>query len=122
MRSKPSSTAEPITLDTPIERLNSTSRPSAHMQSLQEAGLRTVDDLLWALPLRTIPMPRPGRFREAREGQLFLGSGSIIHREIRPAFGRRTKGRFLLHNAYIVVKELDGDATMPLRFFNIYPQ
>ncbi|MFN9116214.1 MAG: DEAD/DEAH box helicase, partial [Bacteroidota bacterium] len=46
----------------------------------------------------------------------------VIHREVKPAFGRRTKGRFLLHNGYVVVKELDGDATLPLRFFNLYPQ
>jgi ATP-dependent DNA helicase RecG len=89
---------------------------------LISAGLKSIEDLLWVLPLRAIPMPKPKGFKEARVGQLFLGSGRIIHREIKPAFGRRTKGRFLLHNGYMVVQELNGEATLPLRFFNLYPQ
>ncbi len=97
-------------------------KPPAHLESLSEGGVTTLGDLMWVLPLRTLPMPRPRPFSEARLNELFLGKGKVIHREVRPAFGRRTKGRFLLHNAYVVVKELDGDATMSLRFFNLYPQ
>ncbi|MBY0516155.1 MAG: ATP-dependent DNA helicase RecG [Bacteriovoracaceae bacterium] len=67
-------------------------------------------------------MPNLKPFREAKESELFLGTGKIIHREIRPAFGRKTKGRFLLYTGFIVVKELNGDSTIPLRFFNLYPQ
>lgn len=121
MRSKPSLTAD-FEGSTPLLALAKTKAPSAHLQSLMDAGISTLADLLWVLPLRTIPMPRPKPFKEAREGELFLGCGRVIHREVKPAFGRRTKGRFLLHNAFVVVKEIEGDATLPLRFFNLYPQ
>lgn len=119
MRSSPSITFRP---DSPLGLLSKGKKPAAHIDALVDAGVRTIEDLLWIFPLRALPMPRVRPFREAREGELFLGRGKIIHREIKPAFGRRTKGRFLLYNGFLVVKELDGDATLSLRFFNIYPQ
>ncbi len=119
MRSSPSST---VSLDAPLSALSRSKAPSAHVAALMDAGVRTVQDLLWALPLRAIPTPRLRPFREAREGEMFLGQGRVIHCELRPAFGRRTKGRLLLYTGHLVVKELSGDGTLSLRFFNIYPQ
>ncbi len=122
MRSKPSTTSELSGDSSLLALAGSKKAPAAHLTSLHDAGLHTLNDLLWLLPLRTLPMPKVKPFREAREGELFLGCGRVIHREVKPAYGRRTKGRFLLHNGFVVVKELDGDATLPLRFFNLYPQ
>lgn len=122
MRSKPSNTAS-LSGESPLLAVAAGKKtPSAHLESLVAAGVKTLDDLMWLLPLRTLPMPKPRPFREAREGELFLGCGKVIHREVKPAYGRRTKGRFLLSNGFVVVKELDGEATLPLRFFNLYPQ
>lgn len=119
MRSNPSSI---VNSDSSLLVLSSGKKPSAHLESLYSAGVQRLEDLLWLLPLRTLPMPKVRPFREAREGELFLGCGKVIHREVKPAYGRRTKGRFLLHNGYVIVKELNGEATLPLRFFNLYPQ
>lgn len=122
MRSKPSNTVS-LRGDTPLLELAAGKKtPSAHLEALEAAGVKTLDDLMWLLPLRTLPMPKPRPFREAREGELFLGCGRVIHKEVKPAYGRRTKGRFLLHNGFVVLKELDGEGTLPLRFFNLYPQ
>lgn len=122
MRSKPSNTARLEGESSLLALAAGKKTPSPHLEALFAAGLKTVSDLMWLLPLRAIPMPKPRPFREAREGELFLGCGKVIHREVKPAYGRRTKGRFLLHNGFVVVKELDGDGTLPLRFFNLYPQ
>jgi ATP-dependent DNA helicase RecG len=96
-------------------------RAGAHLEGLEAAGVRTFEDLAWLLPLRAVPLPRVRPFRDIRPGDLFLGQGKVLHREIKPAFGRRTKGRFLLHNAYFVVQEESGSSTCALRFFNLYP-
>lgn len=120
MRSNPSNT-DSLGLHSPLESLALSKKPSAHLLALQSAGMRSLEDLLWALPLRALPLPPVAPFYQLRLGELFLGQGRIIHREIRPAFGRRTKGKFLLYNAYLVVQELSGMGTMSLRWFNVYP-
>ncbi len=86
-----------------------------------EAGLKTLEDLLWILPLRIHKMPPPQPFREAQLNYFFKGSGKIIHVEIKPAFGRRGKGNILLYNGFIVVKDDLSSETMSLRWFNLYP-
>lgn len=118
MRSSPSNTSS-LKPEAPLTAL--VAKPSAYIDSLMEAGLQTVEDLLWMLPLRAIPLPKLRPFRDMHIGEMFLGQGKILHREIKPAFGRRTKGRFLLYNAYFVVQETEGTGTIALRFFNMYP-
>ena len=120
MRSNPSSTNK-FTLSSPLEALAMGKKPSVHLLTLQGAGMRTLEELLWALPLRALPLPQVRPFNQLRLNELFLGQGRIIHKEIRPAFGRRTKGRFLLFNAYLIVQELEGNGTIALRWFNVYP-
>lgn len=120
MRSNPSSISK-FNQSSSITELSSSKKPSAHIESLQGAGLKTINDLLWVLPLRAIPMPKISPYSQLRLNEIFLGQGKIIHKEIRPAFGRRTKGKFLLYNAYLVVQELEGNQTIALRWFNVYP-
>lgn len=116
MRSKPSHT-----VNTDLLELAKTKSIPAHLQSLRGAGLETLGDLLWALPLRLSPMPKQKAFADAAYGEMFLGKGKIIHREIKPAFGRRSRTKFLLHNGFIIVKDLSSEQTLTLRFFNIWP-
>ncbi len=118
MRSKPSTT---VNSDTSLLDLAKTKAIPAHLQSLQSAGIKTLADLLWALPLRLSPMPKLKPFSQASYGEMFLGQGKIIHREIRPAFGRRSRTNFLLYNGYVIVKDLSADHTLTLRFFNLWP-
>lgn len=120
MRSNPSTTSS-LQQETSLLELAAGKRPSAHLETLHQAGVRTLEDLLWLMPLRSVPLPRLKPYAQLRQGEMFLGQGRVIHREIRPAFGRRTKGKFLLYTAYLVVQELEGHQTMALRWFNIYP-
>lgn len=120
MRSNPSNTNS-LSSSSKLEDLALGKKPPANLLALQSAGVQTLEDLLWVLPLRALPLPKLRPFHELILNELFLGQGRIIHREIRPAFGRRTKGRFLLYNAYLVVQELNGNGTLAMRWFNVYP-
>src|SRR5690606_2511675 len=53
--------------------------------------------------------------------QFIKGSGKVLHVDIRPAFGRRGKGKILLYNGTLVVKDDLSPETMSLRWFNLYP-
>jgi ATP-dependent DNA helicase RecG len=119
MRSKQSST---VNCDSSLLSLAKTKALPAHLQSLHSSGIQTVGDLIWILPLRLHPMPTLRPFSYAKLGEVFLGAGRIIHRELKPAFGRRSKTKFLLYNAYIVVQDIHSEITLALRFFNLWPQ
>lgn len=119
MRSKTLSTE--LTWDSPLLALGNPKKPSPTLEKLSEAGLETLADLLWILPLRMSKMPTFAPFREAELNQFFKGSGKVIHVEIRPAFGRRGKGNILLYNGFVVLKDSLSSETLTLRWFNLYP-
>lgn len=120
MKSRPSSTVE-LNWASPLLALNSTKKPSPTLTKLSEAGIHSLRDLLWILPLRISRMPEERPFREAQLNQFFKGSGKVIHVDIKPAFGRRGKGNILLYNGYVVVKDNQSSETLSLRWFNLYP-
>lgn len=120
MKSSPSSTAE-INWLSPLLTLARGKKPSPTLEKVVEAGIETLSDLLWILPLRIHKAPSPAPFREALLNQYFRGSGKVIHVEVRPAFGRRGKGNILLHNGYVVLKDDLSSETLSLRWFNLYP-
>lgn len=120
MKSKTSSTVN-ITWDSPLSILGNNKKPSPTISKLEDAGIKTLKDLLWILPLRIHKMPQLSPFRDALLNQYFKGSGKVIHVDIKPAFGRRTKGKFLLYNGYVVVKDDKSNETLSLRWFNMYP-
>jgi ATP-dependent DNA helicase RecG len=120
MKSKTSSTLSPD-WHSPLEILTAGKKPSPTIEKLTEAGLKTILDLLWILPLRIYKMPSFKAFREAEMNQFFKGSGKIIHCEIKPAFGRRGKGNILLFNGYVVLKDDLSQESLSLRWFNLYP-
>jgi ATP-dependent DNA helicase RecG len=120
MKSKTSSTTN-LDWHSPLEALTSGKKPSPTIEKLSEAGLRTLQELLWILPLRIHKMPSLQPFREALMNQFFKGSGKVIHVEIKPAFGRRGKGNILLYNGYVILKDDLSQETLSLRWFNLYP-
>lgn len=120
MKSKTSNTAE-LNWNSSVEALALHKKPSPTLIKLSEAGIKTLHDLLWILPLRIHKMPELSPFREAILDHYFKGSGKVIHAELKPAFGRRMKGRFLLYNGYLVIKDDRSNESMGLRWFNLYP-
>lgn len=120
MKSSLSNTIE-LNWDSPIGSLAKGKKPSPSLEKLAEAGIRTLRDLLWILPLRIHKAPAPQPFREAIINHFFRGSGKVIHVEIRPAFGRRGKGNILLYNGYVILKDDLSGETISLRWFNMYP-
>jgi ATP-dependent DNA helicase RecG len=120
MRSKTSSTVD-LSWYSPLEELTSGKKPSPTITKLTDAGLKTLQDLLWILPLRIHKMPSFESFRQAILNQYFKGSGKIIHTEIKPAFGRRGKGNILLYNGHVILKDDLSHETLSLRWFNLYP-
>ena len=120
MKSKISSTVE-ISWHSALDVLTSGKKPSPTIEKLIEAGITTLKDLLWLLPLRIHKMPSFLPFREANLNQFFKGSGKVIHTEIKPAFGRRGKGNILLYNGFVVLKDDLSQETLSLRWFNLYP-
>jgi ATP-dependent DNA helicase RecG len=107
--------------DSPLDVLSVNRKPSPTVSKLIDAGIQSLSDLLWILPLRIHPTPLPKPFREAQLNQYFTGSGKVIHAEVKPAFGRRGKGNILLFTGYVVVKDDLSSETLSLRWFNLYP-
>lgn len=120
MRSKTSSTSE-LGWESPLSALTSGKKPSPTAEKLLEAGIKSLRDLLWILPLRIHKMPPVQPFLEAQLDQFIKGSGKVLHVDIKPAFGRRGKGNILLYNGYVVVKDDLSNDTLSLRWFNLYP-
>ena len=120
MRSKTSNTSN-LNWDSSLEYFQSGKKISPTLEKIISAGIHTFHDLLWILPLRIHRTPKNQSFTFAQIGELFRGKGKIIHCQITPAFGRRFKGKFLLYNGNIIVKDDQGPETMSLRWFNLYP-
>lgn len=119
MKSSLSNTSS-LNWNSPIEFLTKSRKPTATTEKLQEAGINSLLDLLWILPLRIHKTPDLQPFREANLNEYFRGQGKVIHVEIRPAFGRR-KSKFLLYNGYVIVKDDHSQENIMLRWFNLYP-
>ncbi len=120
MKSRTLNTAE-LQWSSSLELLSKGKRPSPTFEKLKEAGILSLKDLLWIIPLRIHTTPSLQAFRNAELNKFFRGSGKVIHVEIRPAFGRKGKGNILLYNGYVVLKDDQSHETMSLRWFNLYP-
>ncbi|HLT23409.1 MAG TPA: ATP-dependent DNA helicase RecG [Bacteriovoracaceae bacterium] len=66
-------------------------------------------------------MPEVRSFNHAQIDEYFKGAGKVVHVDIKPAFGRKFKSKFLLYNGYIVVQDDKSLETITLRWFNLYP-
>jgi ATP-dependent DNA helicase RecG len=90
------------------------------IEKLLQAGIRTVEDLLWILPLSVLEMPKLNSFKNATLSQLFLGRGKILHIDSKPgkSFG---KGKIRLLNITATVQDIYSSQTISLKWFNAYP-
>lgn len=120
MKSKISNTPD-INWNSSLLELAGGKKASPTLSKIFDAGVSTLHDLLWLLPLRIHKMPELRPFSEAQLNQYFKGSGKVIHVDIKPAFGRRGKGNILLYNGYVVLKDNLSHETLSLRWFNLYP-
>lgn len=120
MKSRTSSISD-IQWTSPLDSLVTSKKPSPTLEKIKDAGLTTLSDLLWILPLRISRMPQLQPFREAKLDHYFLGEGKVIHVEIKMAFGRRGKGNIMLYNGFVIVKDMNSHETLTLRWFNLYP-
>jgi len=119
MKSRTSST-DKIDWNSPLEKIGPKKTPLT-LQKLIDAGIDTIDKLIWILPLRVFPYPQKSDFSKSKINEYFRGSGKIIHVDIKPAYGRRGKGKILLYNGYLIVKDHLSSETLALRWFNLYP-
>lgn len=99
----------------------SPSKPSQNILKLHKAGVTTILDLLWLLPLRVIKEPESLPFTNLIPDELFKGEGQIINIKMTPAFGRRGKKSIQLFNASVVIKDLHSSTYLTLKWFNCYP-
>jgi ATP-dependent DNA helicase RecG len=120
MKSRKLNTSE-LSWQSALSELHFGKKPSPTITKLCGAGILTLYDLLWLLPLRIFKMPNIQSFSRVQLNHFLKGSGKVLHVEIKPAFGRRGKGNILLYNAYIVVKDDLSSETIGLRWFNLYP-
>lgn len=119
MRSSLSSTSESLNWSSPVHRLFRGNK-SKIADQLYSAGLTTLEDLLWILPLRVSVVPPIQSFLQMKEGDYFRGVGKIVSHQTRPNFKARGKGRALLQNIMVVIKDLHSDQVLNLRWFNAY--
>lgn len=90
-------------------------------QNLIDAGITSIEELLWILPLRIYPTPKIQSFESATEGQFFRGSGRVVSRSFRPAFRARGKRGIQLFVANLVLKDDLSSNFLTLTWFNAYP-
>ncbi|MFA5584176.1 MAG: hypothetical protein WDA09_08170, partial [Bacteriovoracaceae bacterium] len=70
MRSKTSVT---LNWDSSILELNKGKKPSPTLTKLYEAGITSLYDLIWVLPLRIFRMPETTSFNHAQIDEYFKG-------------------------------------------------
>ena len=107
-----------ITLQTGIEHLSKTAKPAKYTQSLKDANVLTVENLLWVYPksIKTIPPIAP--FTQAKEDHIFHGVGEILSIKRIPL--RNNRKKFLM-NLHVEVKDILSHKKIKLFWFNSYP-
>lgn len=120
MKSKTSDTAN-LSWDSSIHLLAKSKKPTKFIENLTQVGVLNLKDLLNIHPLRIFKTPQLSNFNKISIDDYLRGQGTILHKDIKPAFGRKTKGRFLLYNGYMVLQDNFSPETLILRWFNLYP-
>ncbi|MFZ4713076.1 MAG: ATP-dependent DNA helicase RecG [Bacteriovoracaceae bacterium] len=116
---KTSSTSK-LSLNSPIDLLIKSKSPSINTKKLIEAGARTIQELIQIFPLRIIKIPEMEDFSHASIGSLFHGQGRVASMNARPAFWAKGKGRAMLYNITLVVKDPITGQMIYLSWFNCY--
>lgn len=90
------------------------------IEKLNDVGVITLFDLLWIFPLRVIELPPLRPFNQIEHDKIFIGRGKILNIQARPNFRARGKGRALLYNVSVYVKDIHSENIVTLRWFNCY--
>jgi ATP-dependent DNA helicase RecG len=120
MKSRQSNTNN-LSLSSSIYELAPTKRIPKNLENIYTAGIETIQDLLWVMPLRVQEAPKLANFSMAKENKLFYGSGKIIKFKAQPLFFRRSRSKVMLSNITILVQDHQSSELMTLRWFNAYP-
>lgn len=107
-----------LSKDSPITALYK--RESKNALRLMEAGIHTLMDLFWTLPLRIEMIPPPRPFSEIVIGKTFCGEGKVISVKAYPNFRARGKRGALLYTANLIIKDLASEQTVAAKWFNSY--
>lgn len=108
-----------MNLDSSFEELFPKSKPQ-YFHKLNEAGIRTIRDLLRIFPLRAYKTPDTQKFDEAREGLIFKGEGKLTSLSSRPNFNQKRRSRSLLLNVSGAVSDRYSDKVIHFKWFNTY--
>ncbi len=90
------------------------------IEKLESAGVLHLEDLLWIFPLRVQELPPIQNFQHIEDGKIFIGRAKIINIQAKPNFRIRGKGRAMLYNIMVTVRDLLSDNFLTLRWFNTY--
>jgi ATP-dependent DNA helicase RecG len=114
------SSSQVIKLDSSIDVLFKTKKNKT-LENLEQAGIKTVFDLLWVLPLHIEKIPPLNDFANLTPGSYFRGFALIrdVQQRINPKL--RGKGRAPLMNLTVHVKDYYSDRFISLKWFNTYP-
>ncbi|MCP4913905.1 MAG: ATP-dependent DNA helicase RecG [Oligoflexia bacterium] len=110
-----------IDWNSPISGLFSSKGPSKTAVKLNEAGYKTLNDLLWILPLRIVQLPTFQSFKLAQIDSMFRGMGKILSVQTRPNFKTSGKGKAPLANITVTIQDRFSPDTISLKWFNCYP-
>ncbi|MBY0414381.1 MAG: hypothetical protein K2Q18_09455, partial [Bdellovibrionales bacterium] len=89
-------------------------------EKLNLAGINTLEDFLWAFPLRVVELPPLRSFDYIEEGRIFIGRAKILNVQAKPNFRVRGKGKAMLYNIMVHVQDLLSDKILTLKWFNSY--
>jgi ATP-dependent DNA helicase RecG len=88
---------------------------------LNEIGIKKLQDLLWIFPNSIDEIPPVAPFHQGKLNQLFKGQGKVLSIQKKPnLYGKGKKG-IKLYNLTVLVRDLNGDRTLSLKWFNAYP-
>ena len=102
-----------------LQQLNG-GKKSVTIKKLQSAGIHTIEDLLWIIPLHWNPIPDIQSFENAKPDEFFQGEGTITTIQCYPS-SQKYQRKTILNNLKILVQDIHGPMTLTLQWFNIYP-
>lgn len=109
-----------INWDSPLSSLVK-GRKSKTIEKLTKADFRSLNDLLWIIPLRTQISPTVRKLQYASTGDLFKGVGKVISIKDQPNFKVKGKGKTPLTNITLIAQDRFSSSTISLKWFNLYP-
>jgi len=95
-------------------------RSQATIDKLNSAHVYNLYDLLWIFPLRVIELPPLQSFDFFELDKYFHGRAKVLNVQARPNFKLKGKGKALLYNIQVYVKDIYSDQFLQLTWFNAY--